>query len=275
MIDSLPTNPPVKWFEEGILARQFTLPAVDGVGLSDSAASSAAEIFSDGSYIAIPGVDGELLKASQEKTATQHWGNSLIITAVLFFYIFFIYTFSRHYGHLFAGAISAVKSLHKYEAENRERVKLFVLNNLLIFVFYTFICYNILDYFDLFEPLDTLAISGGAVICVATFQLIAEVVIDIFGSRERRSLSLWRLRNIHTTTAVMVAMPVALTLSIDKTSLWLFVGLFVSVWLYRATRFLSLFLRRGFGVFSWILYLCAVEIMPISYLVAISMRYSV
>ena len=207
-----------------------------------------------------------------QPTYTENW--FFIVILILFILISSLRVFSFKYlNNLFQGAISfySASKIHREGSIIGRRVH-FVLD-VNMFVITTLLAVYVIERLDFSFPYSSqkwflvLIIFGALVV----FTLLKKVVFFVVSTLSETKMELKELvfnQNIYTRILGLVLVPLALILfysqgTIATISLYVILILALISLIMRSIRAFQLFISKGFSIFYFLLYLCALEITPV------------
>lgn len=237
-------------------------------------AVSPSEIFSSSSVL-----NAELAVESGDIAMIAHsfvaWQVSVFLLFVLFYYSFVVYRFQGPMlSTLFRVALSTKKTIKAYEVKSNEQNSLTFHGTLLSILMFS--CYAIAYTHVTVNAYPLVMLSAAVLISIlfCIYKYLIIVIAQYFSDSKVFFASLEAI-NRHTITlwGVLIA-PVAVASAIVNTDSHMAIWIYLCLWICYIWKIFKLFVSNGFGGLQWILYLCTVELLPVSFLVALVVKYS-
>lgn len=254
----------------------FSLPAPSDTLLQPvvitTKAQTQAQVFSSSSYLNTEiKVDNNRVSTNQTPM-TDSWQVSLFLMLVLGYYMFVLYRYMPLFSTVFRVGFSLKKTLTLYEIQNNEQTVLVAHCRVLTVMLISMVGYNLIQVEGQIQPFAVIGAIVGAVFVMQLYKWAVLKICDVMSESGDVFIFMSQVRN-HTFILVsIIGIPVGVVASIYPGDNYIVIFSLILLWLYAITRILILFLNCGFGVLRWIVYLCAVELLPVSYLVAIAQR---
>lgn len=254
----------------------FSLPSPSDTLLSPivitTKAQSPSQVFSSSSYLNTEiRVESNHLSPTEAPT-TESWQISLFLMFVLGYYMFVIYRFTPILSSIFRVGFSLKKTLTLYEIQNNEHSVLAYHSKIFTVILMGMFTYNLIPLTISVQPLILIGIIMGS---ITVMQLYKWLVIKLCGAMSESGDFFTYLSQVRSHTFILtsiIGIPIAIVASIYPGDNYAVILPLLLLWVYAIVRILTLFINSGFGVLRWILYLCTVELLPVSYLVAIAQR---
>lgn len=233
---------------------------------------SASEIFSAGSTLGAQ-MTPDIAPHALVVQITQPWEISLFILLTLCYYIYILYRYWDVIPTTFRVAMSVGKTLNLYQQQNNEQ-KRFGINTFALFIMsLTVTVVEVSDNFINATPILFVGIVFVALCLLFTFKYIAVTICRSFSDDKPAFHDLNRI-NLHTISLFsIIYTPIAIAAATGDSQNTMLLVIVAVLWIYYIIRLFGLFMQRGFGKLQWILYLCAVELLPSSYLIAMAFRF--
>lgn len=237
-------------------------------------ATIPSEIFSSSSVL-----NAELAVESGDIAMVTHsliaWQVSVFLLFVLFYYAFVVYRFQGPIlSTLFRVALSTKKTIKAYEVKSNEQSSLTLHGTLLSILMFS--CYAIAYTHVTVNTYPLVMLSAAVLIslllCIYKYLII--IIAQYFSDSKEFFASLEAI-NRHTITLWGVLLtPVAVASAIVNTNSHIAIWIYLCLWICYMWKIFKLFVSNGFGGLQWILYLCTVELLPVSFLVTLVVKYS-
>ncbi len=211
------------------------------------------------------------IKPKIEKNATQDWTiwpSILILLLLAYIKVFY----SKSISSLFRGGIFHIIASRLTKENSLLWSRLFILLDSLFFITIPLGISLTMDHFELIpENLSSFKIfflSLTVLLAFRVFRFISNKVIGIISNKQKELNDLYFNTLLYTRIISVLLAPIVVLLvyinrSLTTTLLIVSAGLVVIAVVYRTLRTLQVFINKGFSLFYLILYLCALEIIPI------------
>ena len=238
---------------------------------------SAKELFGEASRLAVQSVGEAIPDISSLGLVYQ-----ITTSVVALIFIFVLVRYSELFRYLllsFANKSIKQSGMHIYTAEIRNIEIFMSIVGLLFFALFSMRLSLVEELKPLFYPFYNIPIWGvGIISFVALFLLILLERLSIYltglvSEQHKFCNEIWHLKMLHfaTTTTILTPLLILILLTdgmMAKISVYTAIFLcIISLILFIKESFL-LFRSQRFSIFHWILYLCALEIFPLSLLIA-------
>ncbi len=249
--------------------------------LQDSILISAKELFGATSRLVVENSHSELLGIASLGSMYQ-----LATGAVALLFIFILVRYFDLFRHLIISSVSKSASrsdIHIYSAEIKNIEILTSLIGVAIIALLVMRISVMEEFRHLISPLSSRAVwSVGGLFFVGIFAMMCgeRLMLYIIGAMSGRNdicNTIWHIKLLHFSTIIIVLSPM-LILALLAEGLVAKIAIYTSVAVCSIALILfikdtfSLFRAQRFSIFHWILYLCALEIFPLSLLLAPILR---
>lgn len=246
--------------------------AVYGFVVHYQRAADASELFSSGSTLN-PSLHDMSTSFAPISHITQSWYISVFIFLVLGYYIFVTYRYRRELDTTIRVSPSIAKTLKEYEQRNNVQHQLDFHAFVLLLLSITLTAMEFLTDLLSESPMVVTGLIMAAAAAIFLFKYFIVGLCQIVSNDRPRFLSLSHL-SIHTVTIVaLIYTPIAVAAATNTTQNEAILGILLLAWIYYIIRLFILFVNNGFGKLQWFLYLCAVEMLPVSFILALAARY--
>ena len=238
---------------------------------------SAKELFGEACRLAIQSA-GEAIPDISSLGLIYQIATSVV--ALLF--IFVLVRYSEQFRFLllsFANKSTKQSGMHIYSAEIRNIEIFMSIVGLLVFALFSMRLSIVEELQSFYYPLHNIPIWGiGVISLVALFLLIllerlAVYLTGVVSEQHKFCNEIWHLKMLHFATTITILTPLLILILLTNgivAKISVFTSIFlciISLILFIKESFL-LFRSQRFSIFHWILYLCALEIFPLSLLIA-------
>lgn len=196
------------------------------------------------------------------------------IILLLIYYIYTLYRFRENITTPFRTAFSINKTLIAYKTKSNAQTQLGWHCTLLFIGSLALTMISLVFQFRLDLKLELslwliFLITMGVAGLYLLYRYAVIGITRILGADKTATDNI-RAINRHTITLfITIFTPFSLIASFSSTSLALKITLLTILWLYYLIRLGIILKKSGFGKIHWLLYLCAVEFLPVSYIIAI------
>jgi len=238
-------------------------------------ASSPAEVFGDGSTV------NPILAQSSEIPTVAHyevsWQFGIYLLLALFLYFVVIYRYRSSIGIVFKSAFSMKKTTNSMEMQSSGMGSFLYYGVLLALLTISAVVTDIALQRAYLAPDQDYLIIGVSLGLLTIIILYRWIIIGTIKVMDNDKGIYKRLRSINrlsmTITAVIVTPPVMIA-GLGGYALELALIPLGLLFLYHSVRLFKYFILSGFSILQWFLYLCTVEILPISLVLVLIMRYN-
>lgn len=236
-----------------------------------SRADSPAEIFSSRSTLGTEITpQGDLQPAVP---TSQPWQISIFLMLVLCYYIYVVFRHRSIIINVLRISTSVGKTLSAYESRNTAETQLASRSMALCMLALTTIAISLGVSVNQMHVLATLGVIMAAMAALFIYKYVIISICAKFSDNKTPFSNISRINSHSVTLLAIFYTPVAIATCIDQHDSRFALYILAALWIYYAARLFKLFITNGFGKLQWILYLCTVEILPVSYLIALSVQY--
>lgn len=234
-------------------------------------ASAASEIFSSGSVL-----NPEIIPNSADQLHTIihtsiSWQVSLLLLLTLSYYLLVLYRYRSNLPTLIRVTTSLKQTLMTFDAQNNEQIAFGVHSYMLLTLGLTITGVEYSQQMINTSPL-ILPIIFGSVLGLLASKAIALMLCQLF-SDDKETFHHIRIINGHTASLVaIIYTPLAAAFASNLNQNMLLIWILAAIWIFYILRILGIFIKSRFGKLQWILYLCTVEIVPISLIIALALK---
>lgn len=252
-------------------------------GLFAQPAGSAAEVFGQSSAL-----NPDVMLRSDEVlscVAVTHaegypWYMTLFFLAISCFYFYYIWRFRGEMLAGFRSSFSQQRLEASFESRSIEQMHYLRYSRLLIAVNLALVALSLIRY-DVFAdsgmmiPSDLFFILALSGLClVGMYRYLAIKVCGWFTEDSTLLERLSFLNKLNFAIVSVVFTPVAIAMVLDRGVVFIGLAILCLLTMYHLLRIIYYFIVCRFGLLQWILYLCAVEIFPLSLLLVLASRYN-
>lgn len=193
---------------------------------------------------------------------------------MLCFYLIILYRFKRTIIEVIKTIFSSNKSIEIIDNQSVDRHRFFLVSSILVIFNVTIILTKFIEsYIDYETYWIALAVIGSLII-IWVYAMLIILMCRIMSRNNGFFGKLIAHDNLQMTFIWLITTPLAVIIGFaDFIQPILFLPLVACVVLYIVRQY-YFFKFHGFGFLQWILYLCTVEILPISYIWTLLVRYS-
>lgn len=233
-------------------------------------AHNAAEIFSSSSRLSTE-TDSRI--ATNQLSATpQTWQSSVFLALVLCYYLFIFYRHPKNILPILNISFSMKKTLTFFEIQNNDQINLTRHSTILSLLTISIYALSMTQH-----RIDSMLLPAIVISSVSIWFIYKFIILNIctvFSDEKDVFQDFKKIVNHSTSIFAIIATPIIIASAIDQTDSTIATVTMITLWIYYSLRILVFFVNNGFGGLQWFLYLCAVELLPISFAVAIATRYS-
>ena len=227
-----------------------------------------------GSSVINPELVGQMAESGVAITPVP-WQYVLFLLVLLFLYFIIVYRYRTSIGILFKSAFSISKTIDAYQTRSNDMVAFLRYVTALLMMALAAVLTGIGGQGPLFPIAQTYYILGGSLVllaAVAIYRVFLIGAIQLMGSEREIYRGLRFLGRISVSISTLVMVPVVVVAGLGDMPLTLTLIPSGILLLYHFGRLLRYFMLSGFSIFQWFLYLCTVEILPLSFIVALIAR---
>ncbi len=213
--------------------------------------------------------------APQASGNNPSWQTSAIVLLLLCVYCYFLYRFRRNIVQCVRCVGNVRATLGITDSQDSSFGRFTWEGALLSVLCFSFLLTSWADRHDLLSGAGTYLVFLGSAAAFGVLILYQQILTGLIGlagghPELRREMSL--LNRMDFTTLALVYAPLSILGSAGSTLLWIALGSVLLLLLYHAAMLWGYFRLRLFSNFQFILYLCTVEILPVSFAMALAVR---
>lgn len=232
--------------------------------------ASAKEIFGYSSTLQ-PSTPSQI--ANSNNIESSIWMIALSFS-ILCLYLIILYRFKRTITEVIKTFFSTSKSMEIIDNESVDRHRFFLVSSILVLFNATIILTNFIKPYINYENYWIALAVVGSLIVIFIYSTLIISICRIMSSSNGFFGKLIAHNTLQMTFIWLLTTPIAIVIGFANfIEPLLFLPLVACVVLYVVRQY-YFFKFHGFGFLQWILYLCTVEILPISYIWALLVRYS-